>query len=174
MGDRWEGLFADLAGELAAAESAELDAEVRDRTRREQAAIPLADRLNAALGGPVAVSTPAGRVAGTLNDAAPGWLRIDDTLVPGHAVRSVQGLGPGAEPAGPVRARLSFGYALRALARRRVGVTVTLLDGTTLNGTLDRVGADHADLALHPPGEPRERSGTTTIPFAAIATVRAR
>jgi hypothetical protein len=174
MGDRWEALFADLAGELDAAEAAELDAEVRDRTRREHAATALADRLNAAVGGPIAVSTSAGRVDGTLADAAPGWLRVDDTLIPATAIRSVQGLGPPAEPAGPVRERLTFGYALRALARRRVPVTVTLTDATTLNGTLDRVGADHADLAIHPPGEPRERTGTTTLPFAAIATVRAR
>lgn len=173
MGDRWEALFADLTAELDAAEAAELDAEVRDRTRREQAATTLADRLNAAIGGLIAVSTTAGRHHGTLADAAPGWLRIDDTLIPATAVRSVQGLGPHAEPASQVTQRLSFGYALRALARRRVEVTVTLTDGTTLNGTFDRVGADHADLALHPPGEPRERAGTTTIPFAAVAAVRA-
>lgn len=171
MGERWEALFADLAGELDAAEAAELDAEVRDRTRREQSTVALGDRLNAAIDREITVTTAAGSLTGTLRDAAPGWLLLDDTLVNAAAVTGVHGLGPYAEAPGTVR--LSFGYALRALARRRVHVTVTRTDGTTLNGTLDRVGADHADLATHPPGEPRARTGTATIPFAAIATVKA-
>jgi hypothetical protein len=173
MGDRWEALFADLAAELDAAEAAELDAEVRDRARRELAAITLADRVLGALGTAVTVTTAAGPVRGTLDDAAPDWMLVGGTLVPASAVHTIAGLGPNATAPGPVR--LTFGYALRALARRRVPVAVTLDDGTTLHGTFDRVGADHADLAEHPPGEPRRAQAvtrTSTIPFAAIATVR--
>jgi hypothetical protein len=175
MGDRWAALFADLEGELDAAEAAELDAEVRDRARREQAGVRLAERLHAAVGTELAVTTAAGTVRGTLDDAAPDWLLLSGTLVPASAVRAVSGLGPHAAVPGPVTSRLTFGYALRALARGRTPVTVTLTDGTTLTGTFDRVGADHADLAEHPPGELRRTaavSGVRTIAFAGIATVR--
>ncbi|MDQ1711536.1 MAG: hypothetical protein QOE45_986 [Frankiaceae bacterium] len=177
MGDRWAALFADLAAELDAAEAAETDAEIRDRTRRELARVPLAGRLVAALGAEVTVTTRAGATSGTLADAGPGWLLVGDTLVAEAAVTSIQGLGPYADAPGAVRRALTIGYALRALARRRVPVAITLTDGLSLDGTLDRVGADHAELAVHPPGEPRRPdnvTGTRTIPFAAIATVRAR
>ena len=42
---RWEGLFADLEGQLAAEQRRELDDEVAERTRRERALVTLAARL---------------------------------------------------------------------------------------------------------------------------------
>lgn len=178
--DRWGALFADLEGELAAAEAAELDAEVRDRARREVARLHLADRLGPAVGHPVTVTTNgAGVLRGTLDDAAPEWLLLiegpsRDVLVPVTAVLAIDGLGALSEEPRTTR-RLTLSYALRALARRRNAVTVTFVDGSTTSGTFDRVGGDFAELAEHPPGEPR-RPGTVrrtrTIPFAAIAAVR--
>jgi hypothetical protein len=182
--DRWAALFADMEAELDAAEAAELDAEVRDRARREVARLHLADRLAPALGHDVVVTAlGAGTLRGRLADAAPEWLLLAeqslDCLVPASSVLSIAGLGalstePGL-PAG-VRARLTLGYALRALARRRAPVAVTLTDGSTLSGTLDRVGGDFTELAEHPQGEPR-RPGTVrtvrTIPFRALGAVRA-
>ena len=50
---RWDRLFADLEGQLAAGERRELDDEVAERTRRERALVPLADRLARLLGAPV-------------------------------------------------------------------------------------------------------------------------
>ena len=38
---RWEGLFADLEGQLAAEERRERDDEVAERTRRERALVSL-------------------------------------------------------------------------------------------------------------------------------------
>lgn len=54
--------------------------------------------------------------------------------------------------------RLGFGFALRDLARRRC--EVELVTGSiTMHGTIDRVGRDHLDLAIHESGVPRrERS----------------
>ncbi|HEU0132644.1 MAG TPA: hypothetical protein VFQ85_16795 [Mycobacteriales bacterium] len=182
--ERWAALFADLEAELDAAEAAELDAEVRDRARREVARLHLADRLAPAVGHPVTVTTlGAGTVRGTLADAAPEWLLLagdpaGECLVPARAVLGIGGLGAAStEPGtgGAARARLTLGYAVRALARARTPVAVTLLDGSALHGTLDRVGADFAELAEHPAGEARRPGlvrSVRTVPFAAIAAVR--
>jgi small nuclear ribonucleoprotein (snRNP)-like protein len=178
--DRWAALFADLEGELAAAEAAELDAEVRDRARREVARLFLADRLAPAIGHPVTVVTAAGTtIRGTLEDAAPEWLLVTEAparevLVPASGVLTIDGLGALSEEPTRTARKLTLGYALRGLARRRTGVTVTLTNGATLTGTLDRVGGDFAELAEHPPGEARRPGNvarTRTIPYAAIAAV---
>lgn len=181
---RWESLFADLEGELAAADAAALDLEVRDRTRREVARLTLVDRLRPAVGLPVAVTVAgAGVLRGRLARVGPDWLLIEgpagaDVVVALAAVLGVTGLGahsttPGT--AGAVASRLGLGYALRGLASRRVAVSVALVDGSTCAGTLDRVGADLVELAEHPPGEPRrtaEVRAVRAVPFAAIAVVR--
>lgn len=71
--------------------------------------------------------------------------------------------------------RMTLGFALRDLVRRRVAVTVHLSGGRAVAGTIDRAGADHLDLALHDPGAPRraaEVTGHRMIPFEAIAWLR--
>ncbi|HEX8002601.1 MAG TPA: DUF2642 domain-containing protein [Mycobacteriales bacterium] len=177
--DRWAALFADLAGELAGAEAAELDAEVRDRARRELARQLLVDRLTAARGHDLTVTTAAGAVRGTLDDAAPEWLVLADGarqhLVALRHVLAVDGLPPHAEEPAKAVERLNLGYALRALARRRVPVSVTLAGGTVLGGTFDRVAGDYAELAEHPPHEPRRPAHVTrtrAIPLRAVVAVR--
>ncbi len=179
MDTRWAALFADLEGEFEAARAAELDAEVRDRARREVARIALADRLTTAIGHPLTVHLHgAGTVRGTLADAAPEWLllsELTDVLVPAHAVLHLSGLSGLSEEPTRMAKRLTLGYALRGLARRRTGLTVTLVDGSTLSGTLDRVGADFVELAEHAPGEPRRPANVTTtrtVPFSALGLVR--
>jgi hypothetical protein len=182
---RWEALFADLDAEFEAAEAAELDAEVRDRARREVARLHLADRLAPAVGHPVVVTVRgAGAVRGRLADAAPEWLLVSeppalDCLVPAAAVLAVSGLGAASVEPGTgsrVAARLTLGYALRGLARRRTPVALTLVDGSALDGTFDRVGGDFVELAEHPAGEARRPGAVRavrTVPFHAIGAVRA-
>ena len=66
---------------------------------------------------------------------------------------------------------------MRALAQARAGVRVILVDGVpgaALEGTIDRAGRDHLDLAMHPDDEFRRRRAvraTRTVPFSAIACV---
>ncbi len=177
---RWEGLFADLEGQLAAEERRELDSEVAERTRRERALVDLTARLAAAVGSPVSLVVAGGRVVvGSLADVGDGWVLVADppreVLVPQAAVVVVEGLLH-AEPARSAR-RFGLGYALRALARDRATVALELSAGAPLVGTVDVVGADHLVLAEHPEGEPRRRENVRrvlTVPFAAVRTVESR
>ena len=181
---RWEQLFADLEGQLDAADAAELAGEVRERTRRELALLSTSDRVAGSHGHAVAVAAQgAGVVRGVLLDTGPDWLLLAEpggreALLPLTAVLSVTGLGaatsaPGSD--GAVGRRLDLRWALRGLVRSRAGVTLALRDGSALGGTLDRVGTDHVELAEHGQGEPR-RAGAVTgvrlVPLAAVSCVR--
>lgn len=181
---RWESLFADLEAELAAAEAAELAGEVAERTRGERAAVRLADRLRAAIGAEVELVLLGGadRLRGRLEATGPDWSLLVDSsgvehLVPHSGVAAVSGLGVLAEPStSQVEARLDFVSGLRGIARRRAAVRIRLVDGGEWVGTVDRVGADALDLAVHAPGEARRASAVrqvAVIPLRAIAAVRA-
>jgi len=179
---RWDELFADLEAQLDAQEAADLAGEVADRTRRERALVELADRLVAAQGRVLAAQLVGGTtVEGVVADVAQQWLVLHGpqgpALVPVAAVVGVLGLGSAAATTGrdAVRRRISLAAALRAVARDRSPVRVGLADGSVVTGTLDAVGADHADLAEHPVDEPRRPGavrGVRTLPFAALAWVR--
>lgn len=181
---RWDDLFADLEAQLAAAGQAELVAEVADRTRREAAGLALVDRLRASCGARVVVGVAgAGAVDGLLAEVGRSWLLVDESagreaLVPLAAVLSVRGLGArtaAAGSAGRVFERLGLGAALRGIARDRAAVTVWLRDGSTVTGTIDRVGADFVEVSAAGPGETPRRAGSTvvwTVPVAALALVR--
>lgn len=181
---RWDDLFRDLEAQLEAADTAELEAEVADRTRREGAALALVDRARAAAGGRVSVrALGVGPIEGVLRQVGSQWLLLDEdggrqAVLPLAAVLSLTGLTvwsavPGS--GGQVFARLGLGSALRGIARDRAPVTVSLLDGSVLSGTLDRVGADFVELSTHAAGEVRRRERVTSVcavPFAALALVR--
>ncbi|MCW2598981.1 MAG: uncharacterized protein JWM02_810 [Frankiales bacterium] len=181
---RWDDLFADLDAQLEAAEAAELAGEVTDRTRREHGLLRLVDRLRPAIGTTLGVTCRGvGTAQGRLLDVGVDWLLLEEAdrrelLVSAAVVLGVSGVGarsdaPGSE--GEVGRRLDLRWALRALARDRAGVQVVLVDGTTLAGTLDRVGADHVDLAEHASGEARRAAAVRQVrvlPLTALSAVR--
>ncbi|WP_349899436.1 hypothetical protein [Parafrigoribacterium soli] len=71
-------------------------------------------------------------------------------------------------------ARLGLGFALRDLCRRRSSVELHLSVGL-VHGTIDRVGRDHLDLAVHEPGSVRreaEVSHYRVVPFDQLLLVR--
>jgi hypothetical protein len=181
---RWEGLFADLEGQLAAEQRRERDDEVAERTRRERALVTLPARLAAAVGAPVRIILVGGRqVDGDLEDLGEDWVLVrmpvdaHEVLMPLAAVVTLRSLGPESTTARGAR-RFGLGYALRALSRDRATVVISLVgDGPRLLGTIDAVGADHLDLAEHPDGLPRRRENVravATVPFAALIAVESR
>ena len=152
---RWDDLFRDLEAQLVAAEAADLTAEVADRTRRESALLTLADRARGAVGSRVAVQVSgAGQVEGLLVDvglglAAPVRRRQVATCSCRWPPCSAWPGWPCGQVRRPVRwpLRLGLGSALRALARDRARVTVHLVDGSAVAGTIDRVGADFLEVS---------------------------
>ena len=180
---RWEGLFDDLEGQLAAEERRERDDEVAERTRRERALVTLEARVAAAAGSGIRLRLVDGtRVHGLLDDRGRDWVLVRqdsgrDALVPIASVVTLTAMQRDVGDPGTAR-RFGLGYALRALARDRATVAVTLAGGgPALVGTIDAVGADHLDLAEHPEGVPRRRenvTAVTTVPFGALVSVESR
>lgn len=169
---RWKALFDDLEAQADQLARGDLEAEVRDRVRREGALLRLVDRLVPSVGAPVQLRVHgAGPVHGTLLDAGVDWLLLEEAggrelLVPALALLSVAGPGPISQPPGSegeVGRRLDLRWALRGLARDRAGVAVVLRDGSTLTGTPDRVGSDFLELAEHGAGEARRPSAVRTV-----------
>jgi len=181
---RWDELFADLEGQFSALASGELDAEVADRTRREAALVRLVDRLRGSLDRTVRLGLPGGgTVTGRLASVGCDWALVDadtggEVVVPLAGVMTIAGLGPASaspQAESAVDARLDLRIALRSIARDRAAVRVVLVDGTELSGTIDRVGADHIELAEHPAGEPRRVSevrAVRVVPLHALVAVR--
>jgi hypothetical protein len=180
---RWQQLFADLQAQFEAEEAAEDRVTGASRARAETGAVDLVRRLRGSVGLPLTLRcSGAGAVAGTLVDAGVDWVLLEDeqgrsVLVANAAVRAVGGLGrrTAAEEHGVVRARMDLRWALRGLARDRSAVQIVLDDGGRLTGTLDRVGADHVELAEHPGDLPRRAEAVqavSAVVIGAIAVVR--
>ncbi|TAL40767.1 MAG: hypothetical protein EPN91_12440 [Salinibacterium sp.] len=74
----------------------------------------------------------------------------------------------------PLSSRLSVSFVLRDLCRRRRSLTVVLAVGEW-HGTIDRVGREHLDLAVHEQGSARRDSAVLeyrVIPLDRIVLVR--
>ncbi|MFC5432098.1 hypothetical protein [Microbacterium suwonense] len=191
----WDHLFEDLEGQLAAewdAERAALDAESE---RLRIAKLTMRDRLLIMAAGSARLSLELSngeRWDCRMRVIGADWIGVcahsDPRLrvVPLSAVAAIavdhgtllgsleQTVAPAAD-GNTLRERMTLGFVLRDLARRRTTVTLARHGADPQHGTIDRAGADHLDLALHEAGEPRRaRSvrGFQLIPFDTVCWVR--
>lgn len=193
----WDRLFEDLEGQLASeweSERAALDAE-SERLRISRLELRSRLRLLCASAAPATLDLPGGTrvrarlkalgsdwIAATIAQAEESTTKRSTLIIPLQAVRGLtvdHGLllsSLDEDDSAPVlRERMSLGFVLRDLARRRVPVRIVSVDDSDLHGTIDRAGADHLDLALHDPGEARIASAVRSfqiIPFDAVASVQ--
>ncbi|MET0724747.1 MAG: hypothetical protein ABWY36_00250 [Leifsonia sp.] len=196
---RFDDLFDDLEGQLEQelhAEEADLEVE-EERLRlgrlglRDRLVALCRERSSGAVttlrlelgGGTVVVVRPTtfGRdwVAGDLIDGSP-W--HPQCVVPLGAVASVvldrgqvdPSLRPAPASAARLVDRIGLPYVLRDLGRRRSAVELVTVNGS-LHGTIDRVGRDHLDLAVHEAGTPRRERAVRQyrlVPFDQVRLVR--
>lgn len=180
---RWEAMFADLEAQADALLVAERAGEIDERVRAELRSLAVLDRLRAALDTPVRLWTSgAGRYAGTLARIGPDWVLLAqdggrEVVVCLAAVTRIGGLGRASAVPGSldgVTGRLGLWFVLRRIARDRAPVTLQLIDGTGVHATIDRVGADFVEIAVHGPGRARRAAAVREellVPTAALAAV---
>ncbi|WP_411373730.1 hypothetical protein ACLH0K_11490 [Arthrobacter sp. MPF02] len=183
---RWAALFDDIESQFSESGRLSLESEVNERSRIEMVSAGFADRLRGALGCRIAVHLMSGdTIHGVVSYAGADALVLDEdphqVLVPYSAAARFVGLGRSLRAeASQVRRGLGLGNALRALARDRAELTVTLgssAGNLRMEGVIDRVGKDYLDLAAVTPGEARRSchvSHVSTIPFSALLAIRAR
>lgn len=187
---RFELLFDDLDAQLDAELAAGAAHERAEEARLRAARSTLRDRLDALAATATAVRVRlAGGVTLELVPAEVGrdWLAAElpnglEAIVPLASVIGVTlGAGelrasrermPAAHRGGELATKLGIGVVLRNLARRRVPVDVIgPLEGSPLHGTIDRVGADHFDLAVHERGAARRETSVREYGIVALGAV---
>ncbi|MEE1620307.1 hypothetical protein ACQ7DA_03600 [Zafaria sp. J156] len=178
---RWDSLFADLEAQLNGEAARDRVVEIQEMVRVERSQLPIAGRLAGHEGGLVTVVALGGlRLQGTLRHVGEGWLAIEsgagEYLLPTPALRSLEGVGARVAPEGPRRSKVSLRMALRAVVRDRAVVVLHSRDGDVLGtGTLDHVGTDYLQLAVHDASEYRrspEVRSTLLVPLGALAALR--
>ena len=197
---RWDLLFDDLESQLDREQRDEERALAIESERLRLGRLTLRDRIAALSGAAehgsrkVRLELHGGRVV-QVRPLSFGrdWLSAElcganepaaQCVVPLGAVAAVLPSGsqldasiePLPESAARLAERIGLPFVLRDLCRRRAGISVLTSDGAH-HGTIDRVGRDHLDLALHEPGAPRrerEVSGYRIIPFERLVLVTFR
>lgn len=194
----WDRLFEDLEGQLAAEWESERAALSAESERLRISRLELRGRLRHLCDSRVSVVIELAsgrRLPVSLRALGADWLAIESApgedvrtggatrIVPLHAIRGIRAdhgallssLEDAPRPASTVRDRMTFGFVLRDLARRRVPVHLSMTVGDDVHGTIDRAGADHLDLAVHDAGTARLAGlvhGFRLIPFTALVAVR--
>lgn len=188
---RWDSLFDDLESQLErerTAEEADLEAE-EERLRLGR--LSVRDRLLALARGagqrPVRLGlSGGGRLVIHPHTIGRDWMSAAlpdgrQCIVPLAAIASVAlsqaevATSLASARQDTVSGRLGLPFVLRDLCRRRRQVELTTVDGL-LTGTIDRVGRDHLDLAVHEPGTARRGSAVREVllvPIERLLVVRA-
>ena len=176
---RWEQLFEDLTGQAGAADAVQRDADAVEHARSAAGQLDLLARLTEQTHDPVEVVLLDGfRIEGTVVEHGDGWLllaaRVGSVLVPAHVLASartsVGSASMGAAPA--VRTSLGWRTVLRGLVRRRCYVWLGAAGCGDLGGTIDAVGADFLELAVHEPDRPRRDADVRAVVLVSFAAVR--
>ncbi|MDY6055899.1 hypothetical protein [Micrococcus sp.] len=181
---RWDGLFEDLEARWAGLAREQIVADAAELTRAEWSRTDLPSRLRGAVGTTLRLHLSGGQaldvhVQATGADWVGGVLAAaDSVIVPLASLAAVEGeLGAVREAPGGVVPEQSMAAVLRRVARLRSPVRVTGVQGAALvEGTVDRVGTDHMDVARHAWDEARRRTavrGGMTVPFTGIGWVQA-
>ena len=195
----WDRLFEDLEGQLASeweAERAVLDAE-SERLRIARLDLRMRVRALVEAGADATIDLVNGRrIPVMLQTLGADWVAVASRgtgdaptassalLLPLHAIAGIctdhgMILASLEEPVVTdlsLRERMTLGFVLRDLARRRIPVHISTRPGDEFHGTIDRAAADHLDLAQHDPGAARLAGavrGFRMIPFASLIAVRA-
>lgn len=181
---RWDHLFDDLAGQLEhelQSEESDLQSE-EERLRlgrlavRDRLAVLKASAQSAVAS--IRVRLRTGEVHRvTIVTVGRDWFAGDLEGVPGNpqAVipiaaidsllltpqQAIASLDPGVLTS-ELAARLGVAFLLRDLCRRRATVTI-VTPTSTVSGTIDRVGRDHLDLAVHDLDTPRRSSAVEHV-----------
>ena len=187
---RWDTFLEDLGSRVDVVKDPDRAGPGRDDLRLRAAHTPLSERLRALCEAqrPASVALIDGTtLAGRLRAVGADWLAIADEaspcglwLVPFASLVAV-GLAQ-AEVRDSLRdatssggARMLWAMVMRDLARRRVPVSVQVRGSHLLTGTIDRVGADHLELALHDAAAFRRAGavhGHRLVALAAIVWLR--
>jgi hypothetical protein len=174
----WEeevfALLDDLEQQAEAMYAAERDADLADRSRAAYREVTLASRLMASVGEELRLDVVGiGAVAGVLERVGDGWCLVagpaQDWVVHLPAVAAVTGATERSVPEvawSPV-AKLGVGSALRRIADAGERCVLHLVDGTTYDALLRRIGADFVEARI---GEDR----TVLVPIAALAAAQSR
>lgn len=163
------GTFADLELEAEGLHLDQRATDAADLGAAEYAGVTLVGRLLGSVGADVVVRLQGGlAVSGRLARATEGFVIVDGAatwLVPVGAVVTASGLSGRSVPeeARTVLARLSLASALRRLADERSGCLVHLRDGSRVEGSVLRVGADFVELV---------GARSEVVPLPAIAAVQ--
>lgn len=181
---RWQPLFADLEAQMSRELELEEMGVASDEMRLERGRRRLAGRLGEmGRGAPVLLRlTDGSRVALLVEAVGEDWVagRQRDTgraaLIPVSAVVTATAPAERLAEARGERAEttsLRFGVVLRDLARRRCAVSVSTTVGR-MSGTIDGVGGDHLELAVHPADTVRRQREVIAIellPLTAIVRI---
>ncbi len=174
---RWDHLFDDLEGQLERELSAEEQDVVVEEERLRLGRLAVRDRLRAlhqSATDPLALTLTTGiRLVVAIDGFGRDWIsgqvvdgpvRRGQCLVPVAAIASIRvpahRVAASLDGVGDARAeaslalRLGLPFVLRDLCRRRRAVDLVAAHAT-IHGTIDRVGRDHLDLAVHEPGSAR-------------------
>lgn len=193
---RWDGFFADLEDQFSSEWEAERSSVDSETERLRVSRLALRERLAVLVGSRGGARHPSfdlvdgTTLAAEVTIVGADWVALDTddsrtgtALVPIGSLVSIgmpardleRSVRPARASGSDLSSRMTFGFVMRDLGRRRSGIAVNLVHGRSLTGTIDRAGADHLDLALHDPGAPRRTAevlGHRAIPFPAIAWVR--